>query len=256
MSAVAFCNLGVGSANIDAVESAICPGRTILKVNEYINILLMEDPSVKLGTGVIVCSYVKEYRPSVSGKARKIEKNLLMKLQSQRCMPDAALMLLVHHAILNQDLHKKKWHEYLRQQQQSKGMSSQILASHVIWLTALLPLRQIYPFQSFTYDWIIQTDQTSLQRVDGIVGASRQMQHYQYKITMEARQSTRTHAEDYKEFLLEIENSQQIVDEQEDYQPKLIAIKTAETYKLATLLYAHVRLCGYVPPQPSVSLIS
>jgi ABC-type transporter Mla maintaining outer membrane lipid asymmetry permease subunit MlaE len=58
-------------------------------------------------------------------------------------MPNAALMLMVHHAILNQDLHKKKWHEYFHQQEKSEGMSSQILASHVIWLTALLPL-QVY----------------------------------------------------------------------------------------------------------------
>jgi hypothetical protein len=101
----------------------------------------------------------------------------------------------------------------------------------------------LYPyFQRFNYDWIIQTDLTSLQRVDGIVGASRQMQYYQYKVTMEARQSTRRRG-DHEMFLLEIENSQQIVDEQEEDYPKLI------TYKLATLLYARVRLYGHVLPQ-------
>lgn len=198
---------------------------------------------------VIVCSYLKEYldEPSELRQVKETEIALVAGLQRWSDMPEDASMLLIHHAILNQDLHNKCWTDYLYQQS-FRGQSSLIIASHAIWLMAFLPLRRNYSFQYFDYDWIRQSEQTSLQRVDGIVGASREMQYFQYRITMEARENLPGFV-DHKEFLLEIENSQQIVDEEEDELPKRIALRTALTYKWATLLYANVRLRRYVLSQ-------
>ena len=105
---------------------------------------------------------------------------------------DTAKMLLIHHAILNQNSHSIHWTNYLYQLQDSPGQQSNlIMARHSIWLMTILPLNEKYRFQTFNYDWVGYGEQNNLAKVNGILGTSRKMLYFEYLITIAAKVSIR-----------------------------------------------------------------
>lgn len=91
----------------------ICAGRTLLKDNAYLKEVLPRayvDEAMKFALMALTSSYYKEYLPE--GSARK-DKMIQLEIQSVaraidrfQNAPDAAKMLMIHHAILNPHMHK------------------------------------------------------------------------------------------------------------------------------------------------------
>ena len=177
----------------------ICAGRTLLKDNAYLNEVLPKaqfDAATKLAVIALTSSYYKEYLPEGS-KLR--EKMTQLEMQSvarttdlfQRDAPDAARMLMIHHAILNPNMHEKHWSDYLYQLQDSPGQQTNlVIARHSIWLMTILPLADKYRFQTYDYSWVGCGEENGLTKVNGILGTSRKMLYFQQLITVAARVST------------------------------------------------------------------
>lgn len=150
----------------------------------------------------LTLSYYKEYLPDDSIQKERM-KNREVEAIAQTIMAlkqntgnghvyrDTAKMLLVHHAILNQNTHSAHWTDYLYQLQDSRGRQSNlIIATHSILLMTMLPLGEKHRFQTFNYDWIGRGEQYSLTKVNGIMGMSRKMLYFQYLITIAAKVCT------------------------------------------------------------------
>ena len=158
------------------------------------------DAATKYAMIALTSSYYKEYLLDGSVEKEKM-KNLEIEaiMQTMRSLKrkaleghvysrDAARMLLIHHAILNQSAHAEHWTKYLYQLQDFPGQQSNlVMASHSIWLMTLLPLNEKYPFQTFNYGWIGCGEEHSLTKVNGILGTSRKMLYFQYLITTAAK---------------------------------------------------------------------
>jgi len=115
-----------------------------------------------------------------------------------------------------------------------------------------LPLTNKYRFQTYDYNWVGCGEEYDLTKVNGILGTSRKMLYFQYLITVAARFPNSV---DHENLLCQIAESEQWVDATEERMPTNIALKTAETYKLATRLYALVRLYRFPLSHPLVSQI-
>lgn len=146
----------------------------------------------------LTSSYYKEYLPDGSVEKEKMKTleieaitqtmTSLERTASRVYSGDAARMLLIHHAILNQSAHVEHWTKYLYQLQDCPGQQSNlVMARHSIWLMTILPLNGKYPFQNFNYDWIRCGEEHSLNKVNGILGTSRKMLYLQYCITAAAK---------------------------------------------------------------------
>lgn len=184
--------------NIDVLKDigSICTGRSLLKDNPYRwEVLSAADRNMatKFAISALSSSYCKEY--SVEASARKtmekVEKRTLQLLQDElqrNTVPvDTASMLLIHHAILNPELHSKHWTDYLYQLQDNGQQAWLIMVRHPIWLMTILPSTVKYHFQSFKYDFVGDGDEINLTKVNGIVGTSRKMLYFEYLITVEAK---------------------------------------------------------------------
>ncbi len=182
---------------------SICAGRTLLKDNAYLQEVLpivTVDAATKYAMIALTSSYYKEYLRDGSVEKEKM-KNLEIEAITQTMTSlkrnaleghvysgDAARMLLIHHAILNQSAHAEHWTKYLYQLQDFPGQQSNlVMARHSIWLMTLLPLNEKYPLQTFNYDWIGCGEEHSLTKVNGILGTSRKMLYFQYLITTAAK---------------------------------------------------------------------
>ena len=65
----------------------------------------------------------------------------------KRNAPDTAKMLMIYYAILNPNMYKAHWTDYLYQLQDSPGKQANIvIARHSIWLMTILPLTGKYLF--------------------------------------------------------------------------------------------------------------
>ena len=106
---------------------SICAGRTLLKDNAYLREVLPitnYDAATRYAMIALTTSYYKEYLPDDN-----IQKEWMMKLEvkavAQTIMAlkrntgncflyrDTAKMLLIHHAILNQNAYSVYWTDYL-----------------------------------------------------------------------------------------------------------------------------------------------
>jgi len=192
--------------NFSDVHS-ICVGRTLLRDNAYLPEVLPianSDPATKSAMMALASSYYKKYL--LDGSAQK-ERMKRMEVESivrataalkrnaiegNLFSGDTAKMLLIHHAILNQNSHSIHWTNYLYQLQDSPGQQSNlIMARHSIWLMTILPLNEKYRFQTFNYDWVGCGEQNNLAKVNGILGTSRKMLYFEYLITIAAKVSIR-----------------------------------------------------------------
>jgi predicted ATPase len=97
---------------------------------------------------------------------------------------------MIHHAIINPEMHKLHWTDYLYQLQDSGQQASLVIATHAIWLMAILPLTDKYRFQTYDYNWVGYGEENSLTKVHGIVGTSRKMVYFQYLIRVASKAST------------------------------------------------------------------
>jgi hypothetical protein len=162
-------------------------------------------------------------------------------------------MLIIHHAIINPKSHRCHWTEYMYQLHHFPGQQTNVvMAAHVVWLMAILPLDDIYSFQNHDYHWL-GNDSPDLYQVNSILGLSRKMLHYQYNIRMEAKDRYQQNQQDapYQfDILKEIDESQQVLHSQDMNRPivQTVAIGTMEAYRLATRLYACGRLLRYDSP--------
>ncbi|KAL9628809.1 MAG: hypothetical protein Q9164_007138 [Protoblastenia rupestris] len=233
----------------DFYVHSICAGRTLLKDNAYLQEVLPianGDAATKYAMMALSASYYKEYLPNESDQkkcmkiqeVKAIAQTMMALKQNTRnghAHRDAAKMLLIHHAILNRNAHSAHWTDYLYQLQESPGRQSNLLiATHSILLMTILPLDEKYRFQTFDYDWIGRGEENSLTRVNGILGMSRRMLHFQYLITIAAKFPESL---EHGNLLRDIEASCQWVDMTETEIARRIALKTAETYKLTTRLF-------------------
>ena len=193
------------SVDILSDVHSICAGRTLLKDNAYLQEVLPIancDTATRCAMIALTLSYYKEYLPDDSIHKERMEKReveaiaqTMMALKQNtgngHVYSDTAKMLLIHHAILNQNTRSAHWTEYLYQLQDSHGRQSNlIIATHSVLLMTILPLAEKYRFQTFNYDWIGRGEQCSLTKVNGIVGMSRKMLHFQYLITIAAKVRT------------------------------------------------------------------
>jgi hypothetical protein len=182
---------------------SICAGRTLLKDNAYLQEVLPIancDAATKSAMIALTSSYYKEYLPDGSVQKEQMEKLEVEAIaQTMTALKrntakgnvsfrDAAKMLLIHHAILNQNAHSTHWTNYLYQLQDSPGQQSNlIMARHSIWLMTILPLNEKYQFQTFNYDWVGCGEESNLTKVNGILGTSRKMLYFEYVITTAAK---------------------------------------------------------------------
>ncbi|KAL9125161.1 MAG: hypothetical protein Q9217_005593 [Psora testacea] len=187
----------------DFYVHSICAGRTLLKDNAYLQEVLPIancDTATKSAMIALSSSYYKEYLPDESAQKKQVEEleveaiaqtMIALKrntIEGHTYSGDAAKMLLIHHAILNQKAHSAHWTDYLYQLQDFPGQHSNlILATHSIWLMTILPLNKKYQFQTFNYDWVGCGEENSLTKVNGILGTSRKMLYFQYVITTAAK---------------------------------------------------------------------
>ncbi|KIV98880.1 hypothetical protein, variant 3 [Verruconis gallopava] len=251
----------VREAVLNFYISPICSGRTILSDNVYFQVLQFArfDRSTLQAIFALSASYYKEYLPDSSPERREvaiIERLCLIQAFESLPQPgpsrDAALMLLIHHAIINPELHKHHWTQYLYQLQHYPGQQTNVvIAAHSVWLMAVLPLKDKYVFQKFNYDWLGR-DCPDLNIVNSILGLSRKMLHFQSIITKAAK--TQQTPSCHLDFLLEIDQSPQFLREEDMQKPlvRTVATTTKEAYKLATKLYACGRLYKISPTDPII----
>jgi len=194
-----------GRVNIFSDVHSICAGRTLLKDNAYLHEVLLiadNDTATKYAMIALTSSYYKEYLPDGSAQKERMKKweveamtRAMAALKRDAVeglvfSGDTAKMLLIHHAILNQNLHSAHWTNYLYQLQDFPGQQSNlIMARHSIWLMTILPLNEKYRFQTFNYDWVGCGEDNSSTKVNGILGTSRKMLYFEYLVTVAAKVS-------------------------------------------------------------------
>lgn len=176
----------------------ICEGRTILTSDNIYSKEVVQvassDASTKCAVAALSSSYYKDYLQSGSPDRSRVEKlemkslrSALVSLKGDGPERDTALMLIIHHAIINPMLHQLHWTEYtLQSQHHPAHQSNVVIAAHFVWLMAILPLNDSYAFQRHDYRWL-GVDSPSFYMVNSILGQSRQMLYHQYLIAMEAK---------------------------------------------------------------------
>jgi hypothetical protein len=241
---------------------ALCPGRSILKDNAYLNEVFtaaQSDESTMLAMTVVSAAYLKDYLLPGSGQRSAIagvEKTALLQLKEvlRHDSPSPAWMLIIHHAIVFPEVYKRPWTDLLLPFRCSGQQSDVVIASHSIFLSMFLPVGSKYKFQGNDYSWLVDGDENTITKIHGIVGLSQRMLRFIDLITIEATKittrpqaanNTQTHGLlEYESLLQDIETSPQWLDDHEDPEVARIARMTADAFRLATLIYALVRLYG------------
>ena len=195
-------SLSGSPANLqDFCKSGICgPLLSLYSYLQEVLPIIDFDEATRYAMIALTSSYYKEYLPEGSIEKEKMKTLEIdavaraMTILKQNAIEghaypgDAAKMLLIHHAILNQSEHIAHWTAYLYQLQDSPGQQSNLLmAVHPVWLMAILPLNEKYPFQTFNYHWIGCGQELNLTKVNGILGTSRKMLYFQYLVTTAAK---------------------------------------------------------------------
>ncbi len=189
--------------NIFSDVHSIYTGRTLLKDNTYLHEVLLivnDDTTTKYALITLTSSYYKEYLPDGSTQKERMKKleveatartTAALKrniVEGRIPSRDTTKILLIHHAILNQNLYSVHWTNYLYQLQDSPGQQSNlIITRHSIWLMTILPLNEKYRFQTFNYDWVGYGEDNNLTKVNGILGASRRILYLKYLVTIAAK---------------------------------------------------------------------
>lgn len=183
----------------------ICAGRTLLKDNAYLQKVLSIancDAVTKCAIIALTLSYYKKYLSDDSIQKERMKKReveaiaqtimtLKQNTENGHVYRNTVKMLLIHHAILNQNTHFAHWTNYLYSLQNSRERQSNlIIATHSILLMTILPLGEKHWFQTFNYDWIGRGEQYSLTKVNDIVSMFRKMLYFQYLITIVAKVCT------------------------------------------------------------------
>ena len=153
--------------NFSDVHS-ICAGRTLLQDNAYLQKILSianSDPTTKFVMIALASSYYKKYLLDESvqkERMKNLEVEVIVRataalkrnvIEGNVNSEDVVKMLLIHHAILNQNSHCIHWINYLYQLQNfSDQQSNLIMTRHSIWLMTILSLNKKYRFQTFNYD--------------------------------------------------------------------------------------------------------
>jgi hypothetical protein len=177
---------------------SLCAGRTLLKDNPYIYEvmpLVDSNKAMNLIAIALTCSYQKAYfleGTVQKEKLKRLESISLVQAMAliQQNVPDAFMMLMIHHAIIFPEKHVKHWTEYLYQIRDFKPQASVVIAAHAIWLMAILPLTDRYKFQTYDYSGVGCGEEDCLTKVHGIVGTSRRMVYFQYLIRATSKVST------------------------------------------------------------------
>lgn len=165
---------------------AICPGRTILHGNVYldeIGQIASQDKATKCAALVLSASYYKEFLAPGSKEKSYTEQvkyrglqSVIRRLSCDAPAKDAAMMLLIHHAIINPQSHKNHWTHYLYQLCHVPGQQANVvIAAHSVWLMAFLPLEDKYDFQTYDYYWLKDGETLELRKVNSILGVTRGM---------------------------------------------------------------------------------
>ncbi|KAF2652442.1 hypothetical protein K491DRAFT_48930 [Lophiostoma macrostomum CBS 122681] len=248
---------------------SICTGRTLLKDNIYLNQVLPFTTNFKAplwAVYVISASYYKEFLDEGSEQKEMMKQSEICYLrkavealsqvsaaiQAATAVQDATNMLLIHHAILNPDLHERPWTEQLYESDyRDYSQANIVIAGHAIWLMAFLPLTDDYSFQTYNYSWVGTGDWKDINKVHGIVGCSPGLLLIQYFIRFAAK----CHAIP-SDVIDRIQKLSPWVDDSENDRVKEIALETCGVYIDATLLYAYVRLYRKLPCEPVVKEIS
>lgn len=109
-------------------------------------------------------------------------------IRTALAVQDATNMLLIHHAILNPNLHNRPWTEQLYElEHRDFSQANVVIAAHAIWLMAFLPLTDNYSFQTYNYSWVGTGDWNAINKVHGIVGCSRGLLLIQYLVRIAAK---------------------------------------------------------------------
>jgi hypothetical protein len=177
---------------------SLCAGRTLLKDNPYIyEVMPLVDSNRAMNviTIALTCSYQKAYFLEGSVQKEKLKQLESISLVQAMALihqnvPDAFMMLMIHHAIIFPEKHEKHWTEYLYQIRDFKPQASVVIAAHAIWLMAILPLTDKYKFQTYDYSGVGCGEEEYLTKVHGIVGTSRKMVYFQYLIRVASKVST------------------------------------------------------------------
>ena len=145
------------SVDILSDVHSICAGRTLLKDNAYLQEVLPIancDAATKYAMIVLTSSYYKKYLPDDSIQKERMKKQevkaiaqtimaLKQNTENGHVYRDTVKMLLIHHAILNQNTYFAHWTDYLYQLQDShEWQSNLIIVTHSILLMTILLLSE------------------------------------------------------------------------------------------------------------------
>lgn len=187
----------------------VCPGRTVLKENAYLNEFL---PILYSNGGTInpvlalSASYRKEYFAVGRLERKKIEyAEICYSMETAKEFQEAitrgdvgastavAAALLSHHATLNPSLHPSCWTNYLYPMLDPAGASIEAniaMASVAMLAMTALPLKVKRSFQNFNYYWAGCDEAEQLTKVNSTLGLSRMMLSFNYSITEVAKVCT------------------------------------------------------------------
>ncbi len=172
----------------------------LLKDNAYLQKILSianQDTTTEFIMIALTSSYYKKYLSDESAQKKRMKKlkieviaqtTTALKrnaIESHVFSTDTVKMLLIHHVILNQNLHFTHWTIYLYQLQNFVDQQSNlIMTRHSIWLMTILLLNEKYWFQTFNYDWVECDESNSLTKMNDILKTSRKMLYFEYLITI------------------------------------------------------------------------
>ncbi|KEF50866.1 uncharacterized protein A1O9_13078 [Exophiala aquamarina CBS 119918] len=273
----AFCRstpLHTTRANLSGDVGPIATGRTLLKDNAYAGEFLQVTHTHAAPLHALLAlsaSYYKELLPLGDVRRKAVEiaelhhlgetvKEVLESIRRGHVDASVAVLaaLLDHHAILNRSLHPRCWTRYLYPMVDPRGAKVQanlIMASDAIWAMTFLPLRSKHDFTQIDYHWVGGEPGDEGNRVNGILGLSREMLHYTHSVRVQA--ITYVNGQRFDEWQAAalqggVESTVQFVDDSEDEIPKRVAMDTAEAYRFGVLTYLSVRLYGHTPGHPTV----
>lgn len=189
--------------NIFSDVHFICADWTLLKDNAYLQKILSianQDTTTEFIMIALTLSYYKKYLSDESAQKKRMKK-LKIKVITQMTtalkrnaienhvfFTDTVKMLLIHHVILNQNLHFAHWTIYLYQLQNFVDQQSNlIMTKHSMWLMTILLLNEKYQFQMFNYDWVEYDEDNSLTKMNEILKTSWKMLYFEYLITIAAK---------------------------------------------------------------------
>jgi hypothetical protein len=243
--------------------NSVCVGRTVLKkdnayLNEFLPVLYSNGRTTN-PVLALAASYFKEYFAEGSAERKQMEYAEYQYIVATAVEVREAIMrgdvgastavaaaLLLHEATLNPSLHPCCWTKYLYPMLDPAGADVEAnlaMASTAILARTFLPLNGKRAFQLFDYSWIVSGKIEQLTKVNSNLGLTRLMLYFIYSVMEEAKKHP--NERNAEQLLRQINESPQWLDQTEGDMPRLIALKTAETYRLATRLFCLTMLCEY-----------